>query len=426
MKVIFCLISITLLFCGASVAQQTKSPTQFELTGKVLDDQNLPLRSQVHALKLAVQDGHVSRFPSCDADTDNDGQFSCKGLEAGNYILQARPYPQATESKGTEHPNPVVVVYYPGVADLASAAAVKVGDTQQSWYDIHVPRLDTYRISGSLKGVPSHAYLRLEAQGQDIQLDTGIRVLRDTKSDTFYATNVSDGHYIVSAVWRDGKTPHRMAAEIAVQSSNVERIRLEEEPFVALHGSVTGDQADHLDALLLYREDNSVPKVIVPLKHGSFLIPSVSPGKYYFALPVHSTAFIAAVGQGDKVNDGSTITITPQSSFTNIRVVTGSPGAILSGVVSAVTTTSEPVRVIAEHEDDGHVSTVLPDAQGHFSISGLAAGEYDLFAWPVSEDPPYRSTQILKGLEKFSTTTNVDAGAQVQVGDLPLLHPTHL
>jgi hypothetical protein len=414
----FCVV-----FLYAVVLQASAATFNASIAGRVLDNQGKPRRSQVHAFRLSVQDGQIGRFPACDTETDSDGQFLCEHAEPGNYILQALPSPGSADGKAAERSNPAIAAYYPGVSDLDAAIPVKVKNAQRGWFDIRLPKAEGFTISGPLKSIPQRADLRLEALGNDIRVDTEIHVLCDSQKQSFHAEHVPNGHYILSAVWREGMTPHRMAAEVTVQSSNLERVDLHEEVVVRLHGSLSGDQADRVAILLLYREDNSLPKAVAQVEHGTFTLPPVPPGKYYFALPVHSEEFIACVGRGDVTSDGPAILVTEQSSFTDVRVITGSPGSVLTGSVPSVTETGKRARVIAEHEGDGRVSTVLSDEQGRFSISGLLPGDYSLFAWPESEDPAYRSPQVLRRLEKFATTASVDKSAQTQIGDLPLLHP---
>jgi len=39
------------------------------------------------------------------------------------------------------------------------------------------------------------------------------------------------------------------------------------------------------------------------------------------------------------------------------------------------------------------------DAQGHFTIKGIAPGDYKLFAWNQSNDPDYEDPEFLKPYE---------------------------
>ena len=55
------------------------------------------------------------------------------------------------------------------------------------------------------------------------------------------------------------------------------------------------------------------------------------------------------------------------------------------------------------------------DAQGHFTIKGIAPGDYKLFAWEQSEDPDYQDPEFLKPYENQGEAVTIREGSHESV-----------
>ena len=56
--------------------------------------------------------------------------------------------------------------------------------------------------------------------------------------------------------------------------------------------------------------------------------------------------------------------------------------------------------------------TTATDTTGHFSISGIAPGEYKLFAWQQVEDGAYQDPEFLKPYENQGQAVTIREGSR--------------
>lgn len=396
------------------------------IAGRVLDSSSSPLFSRIRLYQLSIEDGQVTRTPSCTTETDQAGRFRCGHLEAGVYIVQALLLPKTYKTDTDKSRIDPVTVYYPGVTDLERAEPVRVKPALENWFDIRVSVPKLHSISAPLRGIPATADLRLEAIGNKVQIDTAIEPRRALDKGVFSFSKVPDGHYRLSAVWRTGVVPHRLEAFVAVSGNDVELVKMGLVQPVKLQGSISGDHADQIRMVLLYREDNTLPKWIGTLDHGSFTFAAVPPGKYYFALPVHGSELVSSVSVDGRVTQGAGLEIAEGETHKEVQLAIAPTTTQIVGTVPDTLQSKERVRVVARSSDTGHVSTVVTDDHGRFSITGLAPGSYSVFAWPESEDPPYRTQEVLNKLEKFSVSASVQPSGRTDLGELQMIHPSPL
>ena len=66
------------------------------------------------------------------------------------------------------------------------------------------------------------------------------------------------------------------------------------------------------------------------------------------------------------------------------------------------------------------------DATGHFSLAGIAPGEYKLFAWEHAEDGAYQDPEFLKPYENQGQAVTIREGSRetaqlkvIPVADMP-------
>jgi hypothetical protein len=62
------------------------------------------------------------------------------------------------------------------------------------------------------------------------------------------------------------------------------------------------------------------------------------------------------------------------------------------------------------------------DAQGHFTIKGIAPGEYKLFAWSQIDDPDYQDPEFLKPYENQGEAVAIRENSRESV-QLKLIEP---
>ena len=157
------------------------------IAGRVTGESGEPVEGLVVRIFFrGAEDGHWSLQELSGLETDANGEFRKAELMAGKYVVEFGPGSEATKSsKGKS----VVragygAVFYPGVADLASATALDITPGKVQEVDMRMPTVSFFRVSGTISGIPP---------------EEGARVLvKDGAGEPFTQSSTSSreqGHY---------------------------------------------------------------------------------------------------------------------------------------------------------------------------------------------------------------------------------------
>ena len=111
------------------------------------------------------------------------------------------------------------------------------------------------------------------------------------------------------------------------------------------------------------------------------------------------------VGNLSEMPDRIVVTSSPRSEV-EINAIRESK--TISGNLSGWKLGEPRAYVLARNELNGDVQTTETDQNGRFSFSGLAPGEYDLFAWTSLEGIAFSTRGGLRPYERNKVTVSTD------------------
>lgn len=459
-------------------ARLALSPTG-AISGRVYDRNGEAVgKAQVQALQAVYKNGHKILTIIQIVQSNDRGEYRLFWLPPGTYYVSAKPditelprfmgaannppvtavritepsrfstYEQAAEpvvkkrvlktGEVVEELN--VPVYYPGVADAQSAAAVSVtaGGT--------VGGIDISLAAGT---VPARHILGRVISAVDGQLvaDAYVTVYPRT-SDPLYSLpgkrgnsnglfdipGVQPGSYTLSASNRsmNGRTV------VDVGARNVENVTVVVRPAFSLAGRFIIDGRS--------RSGND-PK-LADLRIGTFVpisdIPGLSPGGPSFAPPPEADGSfrLDGIAPGDFLI--STIHGVPEDAYVqSIRLgdedilesglhLSGPTNALLEVVIGANAGSLEGSVVDSRNQPlanrtvvlvpDGRLSqrtdlykNASTDALGRFRMHGLTPGDYKLFAWEDIQTGAWKDTDFMRAYEGRATPVHVNEGTNSDV-----------
>jgi hypothetical protein len=224
----------------------------------------------------------------------------------------------------------------------------------------------------------------------------------------------------------------RQALEVA--SSNVDGLRLSPQPGASVRGHLrvesNGRRFDRDQIyLVLGPADGDEGELAVAgdrfsnLAHvtadGEFVWSDVPPGTYHVQMVGNSSGenedwFVKSMLVGGRdVNDSGLIV---NGGTIILDLVVSAKGAVVEGVVAD--SQGQPVAnavVVAAPETGmrGNVDRyrqTVSDQVGHFSLRGIRAGSYTLFAWESVDGQAYYNPEFLKGYEGQGSALRVGEG----------------
>jgi hypothetical protein len=183
--------------------------------GRVTGDNGEPIESlPVQLLFDRLENGKRTRAPARNVSTDEQGEFRLAELQPGRYFVFFGP--SSGSGSFSEIPSPLVVRgytagFYPGVPDLASAAAIEITPGKHIEIHLSLSSQPFYRISGTVSGYP-------QTQGIDIQIinaagqPANIFVRFDPARGVFRSQWVPSGTYTLAAHMQDPATQQEYSA----------------------------------------------------------------------------------------------------------------------------------------------------------------------------------------------------------------------
>jgi Carboxypeptidase regulatory-like domain len=432
--------------------------------GRVTDEDGDPLpNADVAVLRETYSSGR-RRWEQAGGERTNDlGEFRVPGLAAGNYYVSVSP-PQdfkslienaagavkpadlnaniasSDKSAGTAYQT----TYYPGTPDRSQAAPVQLSAGDEFPVNFSLTPSASLTIRGSVVNLPPRTSAVIMLQSRDFNLILNGADIR--KDGSFTIRDVSPGSYTIVATVDGGPMP--MSARQALQvAGNVDGLRLAPQPGTTIRGHLRLEASaatTRFDAsqifLTLHSTDAgddagtfTLGDQFTNLSHvapdGSFEWKDVPAGNYYVRLVGENEAnadwFIkSALAGGRYVNDSG---VNVSGGAVVLDVMINTNGGVTDGVV--VDAKNQPVAnavIVAVPEVrlrsriDRYHKTVS-DQSGHFSLRGLPAGDYTLFAWESVEGEEYYNPDFLKSFEGQGNSLHVSEGERksVQLSVIP-------
>ncbi len=418
------------------------------IAGRVFDEDGEPLpRVSVQALRQTYLQRRRQLMPAGLATTNDLGEYRVWGLSPGRYFISATHLGGTTMTGfgvlATRHEPSVegaesyAPTYYPGTVDPSRASSLELrpGD-EVSRADINLLRTRTVRIRGRvfnfLSGQP--------ARDSNIFLlpsDPGGRgwesfFRNQTKADAqgnFELRGVRPGAYILGANWMDGLEIYFARQPVEVGNADIEGIRVALAPGINLAGRVRIESAvairmTELRVFLQPRDDvSAVATNIDPLTaDGKFVIPSVSEGTFSVdVIGAPEGFFLESAQLGTENTLDSGLTIARGKLPATLELVLSPAGGRVEGLV--LSDDKQPVSgaqvVLVPNPDRrwrNELYKITTTGQfGRFTLTGVAPGEYKLFAWEEIEPGAYQDPEFLRPYERRGESLHIGEAGHASV-----------
>lgn len=415
------------------------------ILGKVTDEDGDPVVfAQVQILRQMYQQGKRRIAPMNGASTNDLGEFRIHSLSPGRYYLSVTPQTQGmmygAQPSGKQAESGYATVYYPNALDMSSAAQLEVtGGAEMRGIDFRLQRVRTFAIRGRVLDGRTNRPVRqgvgVQLMRQDVfMMGRPIGNAVAGQEGAFDMRGVAPGSYTLMAFSGDNNRPLVARLPIEVGNSNIDSVTLTMMPGFAVQGSVkiegqTDKPLGTLNLALTTREDLHMPMSggnAQVKEDNTFEIQNIGPALYtvvaYGMLP---QAYLKSATLGEQEVLESGVDLTQGASGTLQLVISMNGGQVEGSVTNGE---GKPVNgttvALIPETRRRHLQYLYKqantDQNGHFSIQGVAPGEYKLFAWDDIEPGAYQDPEFVKQYENAGETVAVKEGAK-ETKDLKLI-----
>ncbi len=408
-------------------------------------------------LKIYDATGNVVFAPDGESVRTNDrGEYRIAGLTPGHYYVRANTarleYSRTPGVLGSDRfngdpapldrsPGQYGDSYYPGVADRDKAAVLDIqAGSERRNVDFSLPRLAVYRIRGRIANPLS---IQMSGQGvftvvpttSDVVLLPDMSTVSIGPDGTFELKNVSTGDYWVN-VSVQSATPGagpagRGYARARVVDADVDGVEITLLRDVVLSGSVQieGEPASNVQELAstkIEMRGDFVPGQVGPPLGKMKMLPD---GTFtYTGLPIMEFRLVvsdmprgfyvkeARFGDVNALTEAMQMNHFPPPAL-NILLARGTE---VSGLVtdSGGRPVSQQQVVLvpdrALNRPDLY-RTAVTDSNGRFTISAVAPGDYQAFAWRTLEPFRYFDRDFVQQFESRATSFRIDSASPVAI-----------
>jgi hypothetical protein len=305
------------------------------------------------------------------------------------------------------------------------------------------------KISGKIENLPvgnfqTSASFYLVPRGDVIAdvLDTLAQTTFNRESGEFTINNyVAPGSYELTALVTTSKSSSAAALVRNPDSSYMARVGVDIvnqditglsmslHPLVDISGRfrfADGATPFPLDSFKLYlgREDYAPSTIFVPVQlnaDGQFTIHNTVDSRYTFSMEggVPEDAYIADIRSGNSSAFNSGI-IVDGANLSAVEIVVNSDGGKIEGNVEDKN--RKPVayaRVVLIPESSRRRNSRLykravTDKNGHYSLKGIAPGDYKLFSWEAAPSQAWLNSEFLAPFEERGTPVHIEPSAAVK------------
>lgn len=409
------------------------------IAGRVLDEDGEPVE---HVQVTVTRNAHGRRQGAQvgNGQTDDLGEYRIFGLEAGKYYLSATYRQQnmaAQERTPANAPDEgYAPTFYPGTNDATAAVAIDVvPGAQLRGVDVTLLKTRTLRIRGKVinglgERLPQPVFLTvLPREKAAMGMGFYPRAMTQVRNadSTFELRGMTPGAYVLMAqCWDEGKV-YVARQSVDVGNNNVDNVSLLLTAGIELKGTVradgpSGTALDNLQVSLAPQEMMRMGMQGAKVgDDGSFSLSNVQPAIYtvtVFGMP--ETFYIKSIRMGDTDALETGLDLTHGGAGL-LEILLSPNGGQVDGSVGdpQQPAASSAVVVLApdgrRREQTAFFKTATTDAQGHFTIKGIAPGDYKLFAWEQSEDPDYQDPEFLKPYENQGEAVTIREGSHESV-----------
>ena len=342
------------------------------------------------------------------ATTNDLGEYRIAGLPEGKFLVIAQPQAEMIASGSKPSQEKVYApTYYPGSLDQNQAASIDVHAGDETTASFNLISSRTFTVKGRVFGLKPQAHPTAQRQiviagagpasivleradGQDNQSRGG--GIADDGS--FEIQGVLPGSYN-ARINSEHLNRLRVNQAIEVRDADIDGVQLTTESSVEMHGRFRMDDGRKLDWRQVQimidpddRKQSDGPMMARMQADGSFTVANVEPGNYHVVVTSSSASLrdyiVKEVNVDGKEVGDSGFTTTGGASF--LDIVGSAKGSAIEG--TAVDDDGKPIpdmQIVcipdaARRKRHDIYQQVQTDQRGYFSLRGLNAGEYQVFA----------------------------------------------
>jgi len=435
------------------------------VSGRVTDVNGQPVAEvRVALMTIAYRDALPTLVIGTNAgveSTDDRGNYRFLSVPPGNYYVQVEMRPGATVYSQYWDSFPMHT-YYPGVTDPKGAVLVQVRASQDiAGIDIRISTTRTFKIRGTVVNPFSGG--RATANGETNRQVSSFFLVSsdpDTLEDAillfsrqfpspnpaetlFEIPNVAPGSYYLYPYWDPGRSAtmafggYTRRTPVQIEDHDVDglqivlrenseikgRIRVEDNTSLAdwSKARISMRRKERLPSLLGGGGLGSVPSPISA--SGEFTLSNVPDARFnVFLIGSPPDAYVVDVRQNGRnvSNEG----VVPGAG--DLEVIVNPQGATLQGTVRDAA--GMPVRsgvvlvpAPARRSNPQLYKRTTTDANGQFTIRGVAPGDYKIFAFSaMPQNQAEENAQFIATYESRGTAVSTGMSATIQLMVIPL------
>jgi hypothetical protein len=430
------------------------------ISGRIRDSSGQPVVNvSVELLHLAYNATGQRAYWSAGAVQTNDrGEYRIYWVNPGRYYVRAGTPTSGSDAliqmisgmlsrgaNGNTVPASFGYAFYPGATDISTARSVDIqAGAEVQAIDFVLPsKPRTYKLRGrvidSRTGQPP-ATVQITASphgpGTEQPVPSGMvggglpNEHYDKTTGAFEVANLLPGTYSVIATIADaiggigaqGGPPASGRTTAAITDTDAEGIDVAIYPAVAIPGRFIvegqlpqGATLERLRMTMITQSEREIVMRFAGMKtnaDGTFVLNDVSPGEYRFQLqPDFGSLYIkeARFGGRDVLNYPFQFS---GSADGTLDIVLGRMAGRVTGVVRDPRSQAAPVSRVVLIPDRARERTELfkvtwTDDNGSFSFSGIAPGDYKVFAWDTVEEFAWYDSELLAQSETKGRAVHV-------------------
>jgi hypothetical protein len=362
------------------------------IAGVLVDEDGDPIRNlPVSAMKWQYTSGGRELREVCKATSNDHGEYRIFDLPAGKYYVKINPDRLGLRSQ--DPGSSVAPVFYPGVLEAARATPQELAPGQDlHGVNFNLRRVRFATIHGQViapGGSSPNAGLLIASDGGTSSVGGGT----DGADGKFTFAGVPPGPIYVTGGYTIAGQRYDTMVEVDVGSSDINGLELRPVPPMDLTGSIriAGQTTIKPSQIALNLRGpsaghNQTDSASIR-DDGSLLFHLISAGKYHLDIGRLQNLYIKSVQWGTQdITDLPLDLLSGVPARSELAIVLGADAGQIEGIVTSEK--SEPAEdatitlvPTGTHRSRAFHKSTNADSAGHFTIRGIAPGEYKLYAW---------------------------------------------